>query len=169
MKLISAVDFVLLEDRLKEDSDTAIFKVINYSNFLKQPLQLGFFIPCDENNVAYESYLSYSKNHNTICKPYEGLFEIYANSKCAGWKYLDPERTIYYHSVSYEIAKEKYRQAKERVLFEGFELIKELENVWTFKHKEIEFNIFKDSTIEELQQNFLEPLELSQSAQKLIL
>ena len=41
-------DYVLESKRFKEDSDTAIFKVTNYAQFLKQPLKLGMFIPCDE-------------------------------------------------------------------------------------------------------------------------
>ena len=48
MKLIPMTDYVLESKRFKEDSDTAIFKVTNYAQFLKQPLKLGMFIPCDE-------------------------------------------------------------------------------------------------------------------------
>ena len=56
--LQSMTDFVLKIDGIvkqPEDQDTddwslSCFSVIeNYANFLKQPLQLGFFVPCDEN------------------------------------------------------------------------------------------------------------------------
>ena len=40
-------DFVLLDQRYKEDSDTALFYISNYAQFLKQPLKLGMFVPCD--------------------------------------------------------------------------------------------------------------------------
>ena len=56
--LQSMTDFVLKIDvivKQPEDQDTddwslSCFSVIeNYANFLKQPLKLGFFVPCDEN------------------------------------------------------------------------------------------------------------------------
>ena len=40
MKLISMTDFVLY----KKESHTQIMK---YAKFLKQPLTLGMFVPCD--------------------------------------------------------------------------------------------------------------------------
>lgn len=50
MKLISMTDFVL------KQADNCMFydKVRNYAKFLKQPLELGMFIPCDENNTLLE-------------------------------------------------------------------------------------------------------------------
>lgn len=58
MKLISMTDFVLeksknapLED-YNQVNETFVNKVINYANFLKQPLKLEMFVPCDdEGNV----------------------------------------------------------------------------------------------------------------------
>ena len=64
MKLISMTDYVLESQRFKEDSDTAIFKVTNYAQFLKQPLNLGMFVPCDLNeNILPDcnKYLSFQK------------------------------------------------------------------------------------------------------------
>lgn len=55
--------------------------IFNYASFLKQPLKLGMFVPCDENG-------------NILNDP--GLIP------------------------SYEL--ERYRKAKEKVLFEGFEI-----------------------------------------------
>ena len=54
----------------------------NFSNFLKQPLTLGMFVPCDENGNVLEEPL------------------------------LLP---------SYEL--DKYRKAKEKVIFDGFDII----------------------------------------------
>lgn len=54
-KLISMVDFVNREERVNEQTDIEgkikhicdfTEKVINYANFLKQPLTLGMFVPC---------------------------------------------------------------------------------------------------------------------------
>jgi DNA-directed RNA polymerase delta subunit len=50
MKLISMTDFVLEQN--KEPYfyyDSLWNKVIAYANFLKQPLTLGMFVPCDSN------------------------------------------------------------------------------------------------------------------------
>jgi len=88
IKLQSMTDFVL-EQRMRifdeknyEFSD--FYKSItNYAKFLKQPLQLGFFVPCDlEGNVLEEV-------------PYyaDGIDKI-----------------------------EKYKKAREKVLFKGFEI-----------------------------------------------
>ena len=80
MKLISMTDFVLQIEKhkpfepFKEAVDTYIerFWLINkYANFLKQPLTLGMFVPCDEKwNVLEEPIEQiggvelYSKRYN---------------------------------------------------------------------------------------------------------
>lgn len=43
-------DFVLDEDRFKEDNYTRVLKITNYAKFIKQPLHIRMFIPCDKNN-----------------------------------------------------------------------------------------------------------------------
>lgn len=65
-----------------------------YREFIKQSLKLGMFIPCDENDVSLDEPLL---EHYTDCNEEQ-------NSK--DWLYN----------------LEKYQQAKERVLFEGFEI-----------------------------------------------
>lgn len=124
MKLISMTDYVLESQRFKEDSDTAIFKVTNYANFLKQPLNLGMFIPCDEDG-------------DTLEVPYyaDGIDKV-----------------------------NKYKEAKERVLFEGFEIDFEdgcinpfiehfpigffnIDNKWVLSDK---FKTIEDFTIQKL-------------------
>jgi len=56
MKLISMTDFVL--EQAKEngiDSHETALNSYNYANFLKQPLELWMFVPCDEDgNVLAE-------------------------------------------------------------------------------------------------------------------
>lgn len=82
-RLVSMVDFVL-EQRLKH-AESFKSKVYAYANFLKQPLTLGMFVPCDEYGNVLEEPI------DTIC--------------------------------GVERYSEKYQQAKERVLFEFFEVI----------------------------------------------
>lgn len=54
MKLISMTDFVL--DQYEKLKSPTLFEetVFNYANFLKQPLKLEMFIPCDENSNVLE-------------------------------------------------------------------------------------------------------------------
>jgi len=85
MKLISMTDFVL--QQTKDNNKQRLNKyseIVCYAKFLKQPLKLEMFVPCDEDG-----------NVLTQCK------EICA-CECDKIK--------------------NYRKAKEKVLFEGFEL-----------------------------------------------
>lgn len=147
-KLISMVDFVLSKSNLwvKDESKYSdlnfIKSVCRYAEFLSLPLKLGFFIPCDENGVP-------------IVEPNS---DNYISNE-----YPTGENGKYWSDL------EQYQQARDRVLFEGFELVKEYENAWTFRKDglDYEFNIFKDCTIEELQQNFLgDEITLTASAIK---
>ena len=52
MKLISMTDFVLSKELILDndnykESDNAIDSIFKYANFLKQPLTLGMFVPCN--------------------------------------------------------------------------------------------------------------------------
>ena len=76
MKLISMTDFVL-SDQVKstlEYSDA--YKLIrNYALFLKQPLTLGMFVPCDEEGnvlefIEYESFRGSDDEYNIYCEKY---------------------------------------------------------------------------------------------------
>ena len=92
MKLISMTDFVL--EQIKESTGLekvggvgiALSRIHKYANFLKKPLTLGMFVPCDEEGNVLENPIE------TI-----GGVELYT---------------------------EIYQQAKERVLFKGFEMYK---------------------------------------------
>jgi hypothetical protein len=101
MKLLSMTDFVL-ECRLKMENNAqnhVIFstsgnlsKIFNYASFLKQPLKLEMFIPCDEDgNVLEEPNIDNS-----------------------------PFCSVNGENYDYDVL--KYQQAKENVLFEDFEI-----------------------------------------------
>lgn len=70
MELISMVDFVLQqENKLYEDEtgfiNDRLRNIIRYAKFLKLPLELWMFVPCDENgnimkNPTFNSELSYA-------------------------------------------------------------------------------------------------------------
>jgi len=139
MKLISMTDFVL---EVEKNSYTqtekyniiewqkkceGFDKIVKYANFLKQPLTLGMFVPCDEYDNIYVDYRVFNNEKGTICVPYEGLFEIKVNEKCRGWRYLNEpqernEDQRYYDSISYNKAVFEYQKAKEKVIFEDFYL-----------------------------------------------
>ena len=93
MKLISMRDFVLEQDN-KASLGGTYDKIVRYANFLKQPLTLGMFIPCDEKG-------------NVLENPKRKVLEL-SDGTCG-----------YVTNIN---AFDKYLQAKERVLFEGFEL-----------------------------------------------
>ena len=64
MKLITMTDFVLNQEQKLNEShliaEPAIDSIFNYAKFLKQPLTLGMFMPCDEEgNVLKEPYEVY--------------------------------------------------------------------------------------------------------------
>lgn len=132
MKLISCTNFVLEQkQKMKEPEDgfniekyNFIINVCNYANFLKQPLTLGMFVPCDKKGNVYVDYKNYQPKKGDICIPYEGLFEVSKKGKDIEflnepqfWK--DDQR--YYNKRKYEEALKEYQEVKERVLFEGFE------------------------------------------------
>jgi hypothetical protein len=100
MKLISMTDFVLecsqnapLEDYNKVN-ETFVNRVTSYADFLKTPLNLGMFAPCDSNGV--------------FC-PKPNL-ENY---------HIDEEG-----SYLFNLAFTKWKQGSEKVIFKGFEITK---------------------------------------------
>ena len=132
--LQSMTDFVLGQRMTTEEVNASSFydiqthiykyydKVFNYANFLKQPLQLGFFVPYDENgNVLEEPQMRPEMNS------------------------FDEEDVDYDAQELYE-----YIEAKKRVLFKGFELYND-ENTIRYNNIFIENQDFKKGlTIESL-------------------
>ena len=105
MKLISMADYVLKQAGiLKEEGmytkdlqSHTFHKYVTYANFLKTPLELGMFVPCDEDG-------------NVLKEP-KGFHD-----------YMEGVRMGLSFKGSYNETKEQYQQAKERVIFEGAEM-----------------------------------------------
>lgn len=104
--LISMTDFVLEQWNLCKNSpdyllEDFVINIVKYATFLKQPLKLGMFVPCDENDVPLEepkaeNYFNVNIPINEFTEKYEkGLNEFYSLQ-------------LY------------YQDAKDRVLFEVF-------------------------------------------------
>lgn len=98
MKLISMTDFVLEQSKKIMNCELTHLEshhqIVDYANFLKQPLKLEMFVPCDEVGNLLEEPL---QEHYTDCTEEQ-------NAK--DWLYN----------------LEKYKQAKEKVLFKGIDL-----------------------------------------------
>ncbi|MGV0921880.1 hypothetical protein ACTS94_16275 [Empedobacter falsenii] len=122
MKLIPMTDFVLEQTELlyEKNQSKLIHRVVNYAQFLKQPLTLGMFVPCDEEGNILEEPKDYDL----------GLKFPYSNN----------------HSIECE----KYQQAKERVLFEfdgELSLIKNKSNFYIIEDKNgVYLRILKNKT-----------------------
>lgn len=136
MKLISMTDFVL--DQLEIKQSTSEFKEVikKYANFLKQPLKLGMFTPCDENG-------------NPLGKPnyYWSFLNHY---------YLDKPGLIDYETCH------TYRKAEKKVLFKGFDIY---DNLLVNNDLQIEYDIeeFENWDIEILEA-IHSNIELTESA-----
>ena len=139
-KLISMTDFVI--DRFNERNEDYDILVYNYANFLKQPLELWMFVPCDKNwNVLKEP--EWMHRYNNGASPFMNVDEI--------------------------IHCQDYKKAKERCLFDGFELKGETEFSWIFKHNVIfPIMISKQRNIEYLVTILKREIELTQTAIKQI-
>jgi len=106
MKLVSMIDFVLHCTKSVDEMDNSdllnqyaykLDKIEDYANFLNQPLNLSMFVPAIEVDGKWE----------VLEKPKESKY-------CLGD----------IHSGYFRRDLEQYQQAKDRVLFEGFELTK---------------------------------------------
>jgi hypothetical protein len=64
MKLISMTDFVLEQNNFKVFRNQ---QILNYANFLKQPLELWMFVPCDENGDVLEEPKTKWKSNEERC------------------------------------------------------------------------------------------------------
>ena len=53
-RLKSMTDFVLQNSKEPYVEGTKYKDIVSYANFLKKPLKLGYFIPCDENDLPLE-------------------------------------------------------------------------------------------------------------------
>jgi len=91
-KLIPMTDFVLEQNESELTTRHCFIICLNYAKFLKQPLELWMFVPCD-------------KDGNVL-------------------KFDYPQNKAFDDVAQIEFEKQ-YQQAKERCLFEGFEIIED--------------------------------------------
>jgi len=63
-RLISMTDFVL-DQKSKFNTET-LQKIFNYASFLKQPLKLEMFVPCDDEGNILEEETIYSKEESCV-------------------------------------------------------------------------------------------------------
>ncbi len=112
---MTMIDYVLEQDKHKE---VRYKQIVDYANFLKQPLTLGMFIPCDKDgNISVPPQNKWQSNE-----------ERWGTSvKTEYWK--------------------AYEKEKESVLFEGWELnqkdISKLKNVICITRGRIQLSFFK--------------------------
>lgn len=95
MKLISCTDFVLEQEKKgmqNTDRPLRFERILKYAKFLKQPLTLSMFVPCDDEGNVLEEITFVDQVH------------IYLN---------------YEEKKDYSKRCLEYQQAKERVIFEG--------------------------------------------------
>jgi hypothetical protein len=141
MKLISMTDFVLCDDVIFKEKRKFKDLVLNYANFLKQPLELWMFVPCDEDGKVLEMPINYEiwlKLHNNDVSSEKGTIGF--------------------------LIHEEYQQAKERCLFEGFEYVNDLQAVRNQDCQAIIFTSFMSSQcVEDFTQY---DLQLTQTAIK---
>ncbi|MCT4153225.1 hypothetical protein HZP59_18510 [Elizabethkingia anophelis] len=108
-KLIPMTDFTLQKCKFLEiesnddlklnmESHFALLSIRRYAQFLKQPLALWMFVPCDENNVPLEKPVA-PKNF---------------------WE-SDEQDSQLWAQYQYDI--DMYEKAKSRVIFEGFRIV----------------------------------------------
>jgi hypothetical protein len=114
---MSMTDFVLQQDITDIKQRDSI---VNYANFLKQPLNLGMLVPCDNDENILEEPI-YTTNHSDGCYCKECEEET---KRCSNLQ-------------------NQYQKAKEKVLFEGFENS-------TIDELKIMFKICKLNIIEDL-------------------
>jgi len=95
-KLISMTDFVLEQMKNTETLKDNFVKTAAYANFLKQHLELWMFVPCDEDGNVLEEPKDY---------------KVWLSAGSA------------FMNIDEILPCQKYQEAKERCLFEGFEFI----------------------------------------------
>ncbi|MDV4070278.1 hypothetical protein CMT45_00935 [Elizabethkingia anophelis] len=120
-KLIPMTDFTLQKCKFLEiesnddlklnmESHFALLSIRRYAQFLKQPLALWMFVPCDENNVPLEEPIKYKE-----------------------WLSLKEKNTEFYFNSENKDC-EAYHKAKSIVLFEGFELLSDYNGMYRLRN-----------------------------------
>ena len=81
MKLIKMTDFVLQNYEKNDNYQNIADECLLYANFLKQPLTLGMFIPCDENGNVLEDPEFHEPNNENEIGDYDELRYQYQEAK----------------------------------------------------------------------------------------
>lgn len=94
MKLLSMTEFVLevINADRPCDRGAMLDEIGNYASFLKQPLALGMFVPCDEDGNVLEEPEHYKKWHKW------GSFSEHGESivtECK--KYFESKKRVLFH------------------------------------------------------------------------
>lgn len=105
MKLIPMTDYVIEQIHKRESIGQCWLSVTKYAQFLKQPLKLEMFLPCDENGNALKEPMS--------------LADSVMNEQC---------------SKEFAQTTIQYENAKDKVLFKGLN-VEVYENNSLVKHK----------------------------------
>lgn len=118
MKLITMIDFVLQEEKKgmqNTDRHLRFEKILKYAKFLNQPLKLEMFVACDDNgNVLEEPVWQQEYDKMKVSNP-----SLIQKSK-------------------------EYDKAKEKVLFEGFRILSNEDNIIELKRNDIFINYDKE-------------------------
>jgi len=123
-KLISTDELNLELWKTDLYSDLKWSKSLAHTRFLTQPLKLEMFVPCDDKGNVLEE-------PNVMAKEFDsGTSDISDDSG----------------AEKYIISCDQYQQALKKVLFKGFEYIKETKTHWLFKGH----GIYKKGTIQDL-------------------
>ena len=137
MKLISMVDYTL---NIRK-SDDALWELLSYANFLKMPLTLEMFVPCDLDEVPLKSPKQY----------------------IPGYSGFNTE-----NNPNYNEELEEYQQAEKRVLFEGFEIMPDAAFNFTVINNNTGVRIYLGERQNKVEILVKKQIELTQSAIKKI-
>lgn len=145
MELKSMTDFVIEQNKINFIAYDELWnRVLKYANFIKKPLKLEMFVPCD-------------KDGNVLKEPH----------------YYKDFTFNYFDNISgYDLLKcKKYQKAKKKVLFEGFKVTDADNGKKYLWNGDKLFSIFYDNTnpfepktIEDLTSISIHTLNLSSNA-----
>lgn len=145
MKLISMTDFVLKfgKETNRDNYEKAYDKISSYARFLKQPLTLGMFVPCDsDGNVLTKNTMSEDTCEDD-CDHYNCVKEM---NQCIS--YQEAKDRVLFEGL--RIEKDNYKQTKRTFYFIGDKRIAHFLEFYSGE-KEFSFNLLHDfKTIEDI-------------------
>ena len=101
MKLISMVDFVLEQYELDKGSQIFEKDCYNYANLLKQHLNIGMFVPCDEDGDILDEPENYELRLPNMMTEYNDEIYRYEQAKekvlFEGFKIYDYKLNVFFY------------------------------------------------------------------------